>query len=132
MQDDVERFFYLPDPQDGLGIEYHAHRREGASNQIAIMIWEEAKKQKDLENVFNSWSQCEASGRFICGIGTFLNLGILVVLLAIVISKSTQVIINNGLFWLGLLIISIPILCALICYLVAFGYKRKFFKIRDR
>jgi hypothetical protein len=132
MQDDVERFLYLAEPPDGLGENYHAYRRGETANQITLMIWDGAKKQKDLENAFNSWSYCEEGGRFICGIGTFLNLAVLVCLLAIVIFRPSQIVINNYYIWIVLSIIAFPILCALVCYLVAFGYKRKFFNMRDR
>jgi hypothetical protein len=131
MQDDVERLQYLPEPV-GLGEEYHAHRRGETAKEIALKIWEGAKKQRDLENAFNSWSHCEEGGRLICGIGTFLNLVVLVCLLVIVIFRPTQIVINNYYVWIALLIIAFPILCALVCYLVAFVYKRKFINMRDR
>jgi len=132
MENDVERFFYLAKPPHELGEDYHAHRRGETATQITIMIWEGAKKQKDLEHAYNSWFYCEERGLFICGIGTFLNLVVLVCLLAIVIFKPSQIVINNFYIWIALSMIAIPILCAFVCYLVAFGYKRKFYNIRDR
>lgn len=132
MQDDVERCFYLATPPTALGEEYHARRRDEAANSIAMKIWDGAKKQKDLENIFDYWNVCEGVGRFICGVGTFLNLGVLVCLLAIIIFKPTEIVINNNYIWIALSLIELPILSAFICFLVAYTYKRKFHNIQDK
>ena len=132
MQDDVERCFCLSEPPMSLGEEYHAHRRDDAASNIAIKIWDKAKNQKELENIYENWSACEGFGRYICGIGTFINLIALLCLLAITILRPAQIILNNNYIWIALSIIALPIICAFICFIIAFSYKHRFHKINER
>ena len=111
--------------------DFLTHQRDKVAEELTSKIWEDTIKYMNLINTHNFWVHWEKRGYSTCVIGSFVDMIIFGVLLIVILVRPVPIIVNSLYVWLTTLIIFIPIVWALSCWLIASNFEKKFVSLRD-